>query len=106
MACTKYKDNFQRIKEKNLTEGAILSRLRYALELISSGSDKNVKRLESMQSKAARYVLKRSKKELSRSGGNEELQWLTIPQISNYSKFWRPPPLTHIEFFLLIFWMN
>ena len=67
-------------QRKNLAEGAILSRLRYALELISSGSDRNIKRLESMQSKSARYVLQRSRREWSRSGGYEELQWLTIPQ--------------------------
>ena len=33
-----------------------------------------------MQSKSARYVLQKSRRDWSRSGGYEELQWLTIPQ--------------------------
>ena len=42
-------------QRKSLAEGAILSRLRYGLEIVSSGSETEMKRLESMQSKCARY---------------------------------------------------
>ena len=54
--------------------------MKYALEVISSGSDKNVKRLEGMQSKAARFILNIPRKEWSRTLGYQELGWLTIPQ--------------------------
>ena len=50
--------------------------------MVSSGSESVVTKLESMQSKAARYVLGRSRKEWSRSGGYEELNWSTMPQIA------------------------
>ena len=60
-------------QKKKLAEGTIISRLRYALEVISSGSEATTNRLESMQSKVARYVLGRSRREWSRSGGYAEL---------------------------------
>ena len=67
-------------QRKNLAEGAILSRLRYALETISSGSETNMKKLEAMQSKAARYVLQRSRNGWSRTEGYRSLGWLTLSQ--------------------------
>ena len=69
-------------QKKKIVEGSILGRLRYAIEVITSGSDASIKRLESMQSKCARYVLRRSRKDWSRSAGYEELGWHTIPQVS------------------------
>ena len=79
-----YKVGRQLSKEqrKRLAEGSIVSRLRYGLEVISSGSETVINRLSSMQSKAARYVLQKSRKEWSRTQGFEELDWLTIPQIA------------------------
>ena len=69
-----------RKERKNLAEGAIVSRIKYALEVTSSGSEGNIKRLEAMQSKCARYVLGKSRKDWSRTEGYEELNWITIPQ--------------------------
>ena len=67
-------------QKKALAEGAILSRLKYAIEVTSTGSETIVKRLESMQSKTARYVLGVSRRDWSRTAGYETLNWLTIPQ--------------------------
>ena len=50
-------------QKKTLAEGAVVSRLSYAIEVTSSGSESCIKRLESMQSKAAIYVLGTSRKE-------------------------------------------
>ena len=69
-------------QRKSLAEGSILSRLRYALVVVSSGTDSNIKRLEGMQSKCARYVLGVARKEWSRTQGYAELQWMTIPQLA------------------------
>ena len=76
----KVQHQLDRAQKKNLVEGAIVSRLRYALEVISSGSEKNIRRYEGMQSKSARYVLGVSRKDWSRTAGYRELNWLTIPQ--------------------------
>ena len=67
-------------QRKNLAEGAILSRLKYSIEVVSAANEKNIKRLESMQSKAARFCLMKSRKEWSRTEGYNQLNWLTIPQ--------------------------
>ena len=86
---------------------AILSRLRYAIEVTTAGNEASVKRLEGMQSKAARYVLGRRRKEWSRTEGYAELNWLTIPQTSVESSLrlflkvlWNKKPR---EIFLSIF---
>ena len=67
-------------QRKSLVEGAILSKLRYGLEVVSSSSEKDIKQLESMQSKSARYVLGKSRREWSKTLGYQELQWLTMQQ--------------------------
>ena len=58
-----------KVQKKTLAEGAIESRLRYAIEVISSGSEFAMNRLQSMRSKTARYILGKSRKEWSRSKG-------------------------------------
>ena len=67
-------------QRKNLAEGSIVSILKYALEVTSSASEKCIKRIEGMQSKAARFALGKSRKDWSRTAGYSELNWLTIPQ--------------------------
>ena len=67
-------------QKKNLAEGAILSRIHYAIEVVSSGSESTVRKLESLKSKAARYVLGKSRKEWSKTEGYQQLNWLTVPQ--------------------------
>ena len=67
-------------QKKTLVEGSILSRIHYAIEVVSSGSESNVKKLEGMKSREARYVLGISRKDWSRTAGYQELNWLTVPQ--------------------------
>ena len=67
---------------KKLAESVIRSKLRFAIEVVSAGADKQVDRLERMQSKTARWVLKRGRIGWSRSQGYKELNWLTIPQMA------------------------
>ena len=69
-------------QKKAVAEGAILSRIKYAIEVTSTGSETITKRLESMQSKTARYILGKSRREWSRSEGYRLLNWLTVPQTS------------------------
>ena len=69
-------------QKKELAEGAIVSLLMYGLEVVSSGSESVVRKLEGMHSKAARFILSRSRKEWSRTEGYSELNWITIPQLA------------------------
>ena len=69
-------------QKKLLVEGSIISCLRYGLEVVSAGNETAMNRLSSMQSKAARYVLSKSRKEWSKSEGFMELNWLTLPQMA------------------------
>ena len=79
-----YKVNreLNRQQKKALAEGAILSRIRYGIEVISSGSERCIKKLESMQSKAARFALGISRRDWSRTEGYFQLDWLTVPQMA------------------------
>ena len=45
------------MQRKKLVEGSNLSRLKYSIEVISSGSESLTKKLEGMQSQAARFAL-------------------------------------------------
>ena len=76
----KISKNVNQEQRKKLAEGAILSRLRYGLEVVSSGTESIVKKLDNMQSKSARFVLGRNRREWSKSQGYEELRWLSIQQ--------------------------
>ena len=71
-----------REEKKKLAEGIIVSKLRYAIEVTSSGSESSLNRLQSMQSKTARFILGTPRKEWSRSQGFEELGWLSMAQIA------------------------
>ena len=68
-------------RRKMLAEGTLISTLRYGIELISSASEKDLKKSTSLQSVAARMVLKRNRKDWSRTGGLKELGWLSIQQL-------------------------
>ena len=70
-------------QKKNLAEGAIVSSLNYAIEVISSGSENTVRKLESIKSRAARYVLGKSRKEWSKTEGYQQLNSLTAPPDSS-----------------------
>ena len=65
-------------QRKALVESSILSRLRYALEVTSSGTESDLNKLASMQSKSARYILGTPRKEWSRTQGYTTLNWSTI----------------------------
>ena len=69
-------------QKKVLVEGSIISRLRYAIEVVSSGSETVMNKLSSIQSRAARYILEKSRREWSKTEGFLELNWLTMPQIA------------------------
>ena len=64
-------------QRKSLAEGSILSRLRLSIEIVSSCIDKCLKRIESMQSKSARYALGQSRMGWSKTAGYKILNWLT-----------------------------
>ena len=49
---------------------------------MSSSGETAVQKLERMQSKVARYVLGKSRRNWSRTDGYEKLGWLTIPQMA------------------------
>ena len=59
----KVKQEVNQNQRKALVEGAIISKLKYAIDIVSSGSEKVMKKLEGMQSKCARYVLNIPRKE-------------------------------------------
>ena len=82
-------------KKEILARRSIISRLHYDLEVISSGSETTINKLEGMQSKVARYVLGRSRREWSRSGGYSELNWSTVPQMAVESS---------LKMFLKVLW--
>ena len=65
-------------------EGIILSRLNYCIELVSQGRKEDLERLQSSQSKAARWVLQTRKRDWSLSGGLKKLGWLSMAQQAAY----------------------
>ena len=65
----KVREQLDRNQRKMLVESSIISRLRYALEVTSSGSESIINRLSSMQSKSARYILDTPRREWSRTEG-------------------------------------
>ena len=62
----------------------ILSRLNYCIELVSQGRKEDLERLQSAQSKAARWVLQTRKRDWSLSGGLKKLGWLSMAQQAAY----------------------
>ena len=71
-------------QRKIKAEGVILSRLGYCLEVISQGRKTDLERLQSVQSKAARWVLQTRKQDWSLTGGLRKLGWLSMAQQSAY----------------------
>ena len=67
-------------QRKTKAEGVILSRISYCLEVVSQGRKADLERLQSVQSKAARWVLQTRKQDWSLSGGLRKLQWLSMAQ--------------------------
>ena len=78
----KIKDQLDRKQRKELIEGSIVSKLRFSLEVISSCTETNMKKLESMLSKSARFILNKRRKDWSKTDGYAELCWLTTPQLA------------------------
>ena len=79
--CTNLLNKGQR---KSKAEGIILSRLNYCIELVSQGRKGDLGRLQSTQSKAARWVLQTRKKDWSLTGGLRKLGWLSMAQQAAY----------------------
>ena len=80
--CTSYLKQYQR---KLKAEGIVMSRLRYCLEVVSSGRKIELERLQGVQSAAARWVLQTRKRDWSLSGGLKKLGWLSMAQLAVYS---------------------
>ena len=71
-------------QRKKKAEGIILSRLNYCIELVSQGRKEDLERLQSCQSKAARWVLQTRKRNWSLRGGLKKLGWLSMAQQAAY----------------------
>ena len=71
-------------QRKVKAEGIILSRLNYCLEVVSQGRKSDLERLQSVQSKAARWVLQTRRKDWSLTGGLRKLGWLSMAQQAAY----------------------
>ena len=72
--------NFKQRKE--LVEGSIISKIRFCLEVVSSGTETDMKTLMGIQSRAARIILKQGRIGWSRTEGFRKLGWLTVPQMA------------------------
>ena len=79
--CTSILNKGQR---KSKAEGIILLRLNYCIELISQGRKADLERLQSVQSKAARWVLQTRKVDWSLRGGLKKLGWMSMAQQAAY----------------------
>ena len=73
-------DLLKKEQRKTKAEGIILSRLGYCIEVVSSGNKKDLERMQSVQSAAARWVLQTRKKDWSLTGGLKKLRWLSMAQ--------------------------
>ena len=72
-------------QRKAKAEGIILSRLGYCLKVISQGRKTDLERLQSVQSKAARWILQTRRQEWSLTGGLRKLGWLSMAQQAAYT---------------------
>ena len=72
-------------QRKAKSEGVILSRIGYCLEVVSQGRKTDLERLQSVQSKAARWVLQVRKQDWSLRGGLRKLEWLSMAQQAVYN---------------------
>ena len=72
-------------QRKAKAEGVILSRIGYCLEVVSQGRKTDLERLQSVQSKAARWVLQVRKQDWSLRGGLRKLEWLSMAQQAVYN---------------------
>ena len=71
-------------QQKSKAEGIILSRLNYCIELISQGRKADLEHHQSVQSKAARWVLQTRKTDWSLRGGLRKLGWMSMAQQAAY----------------------
>ena len=62
-----------------------MSRLNYCLEVVSQGRQKDLEKLQRVQSAAARWVLQTRKKDWSLTGGLRKLGWLSMAQQAAYT---------------------
>ena len=72
-------------QRKTKAEGVVLSRLNYCLEVVSQGRQKDLEKLQRVQSAAARWVLQTRKKDWSLTGGLKKLGWLSMAQQAAYT---------------------
>ena len=75
----------RRDQRKTKAEGVVLSRLNYCIEVVSQGRQKDLEKLQSVQSAAARWVLQTRKKDWSLTGGLRKLGWLSMAQQAAYT---------------------
>ena len=69
-------------RRKELVESSLISILRYGLELVSGGSENLIDKLGRLQSKCARIILQKGRRNWSRTEGLKTLGWITIPQMA------------------------
>ena len=69
-------------RRKELVESSLISIIRYGLELVSGGSEKIIDKLDRLQSKCARMILQKGRRDWSRTEGLKTLGWLTVPQMA------------------------
>ena len=69
-------------QRKELVNSTLVSTLRYGLELTSGGTEKGMKKLENLLSKAARMVLMTGKRNWSRTQGLKTIGWMTVTQMA------------------------
>ena len=81
-SCQEYLNKYQR---KMKAEGIIISRLRYCLEVVSTGRKVELEKLQGVQSAAARWVLQTRRRDWSLSGGLKKLAWLSVAQLAVYA---------------------
>jgi hypothetical protein len=65
-----------------LVEGILISQIRYGIEIITGGLDREVTKMQRMQRRAARLVLGKQRRDWSYKEGLKDLNWLSVPQMA------------------------
>ena len=75
---------FRKDQRKTKAEGVIFSRLNYCIEVVSQGRKVDLERLQSVQTKSARWVIQTRLQVWSLRGGLKKLGWLSMAQQAAY----------------------
>lgn len=80
--CSRVRRYLPEKRQKELAEGILISQIRYGIEITTGGLDREVTAMQRMQSRAARMVLGRKRKNWSYTEGLKDLRWLSVPQMA------------------------